>query len=39
MREMSVVTRKAAPAKNAKTVGGGKVKRYIYKSEVDRWGW
>ena len=28
MREMSVVTRKAAPAKNAKTVGGGKVKRY-----------
>ena len=26
---MSVVMRKAAPAKNAKTIGGGKVKRYI----------
>ena len=24
MREMSVVTRKAAPAKNAKTIRGGK---------------
>ena len=29
MREMSIVTRMAPPAKNAKTVGGGKVKRYI----------